>query len=131
MPPLMISTAGSNNPASSAADSSTRTKNIRSKEQLQIAKLVKTAMGHFEKCLFEVKDAYQSLAFNLIEIDAEIDSRRLSLEHYALKPADGEPEWIPKSVRYRDTTHGLSKDMQARLVYKNIIDESNILIDAV
>ena len=88
----MISTAGSNNPASSAADSSTRTKNIRSKEQLQIAKLVKTAMGYFEKCLFEVKDAYQSLAFDLIKIDAEIDSRRLSLAHYALKPADGEPE---------------------------------------
>ena len=98
---------------------------------MRIAKLVKEAMGHFEKCLFEVKDALQSLAFDLIEIDAEIDSRCLSLAYYALKPADGEPEWIPKSVRYRDTTHGLSKDMQALSVYKNIIEESNTLIDAV
>ena len=107
----MRSTAGSNNPASSAVDSSTRTENIWSKEQLRIAKLVKEAIWHFEKCLFEVKDAFQSLAFDLIEIDAEIDYRRLSLKHYALKPADGEPKWIPKSVRYKDTTHGLSKDI--------------------
>ena len=78
---------------------------------MRIAKLVKEAMGHFEKCLFEVKDAFESLTFGLIEISGEIDSRRLSLAHYALKPADSEPKWIPKSVWYKDTTHDLSKDI--------------------
>ena len=85
-------------------------------------------MSFFVNCLTEVKKEYRTLAFDLIEIDKEIDSRRESHKQFTLeRPAD-EPVWCPKPYRYSNITHGLSKIQQERDDFKTLCLESNKIL---
>ena len=126
MSPLPRSTAPAKAKASDAGAAGL--KKTKSAEQLRIAKLVKEAMEHFENCLFEVKNEYRTLAFDFIELDAEIDSRAASAKQYSAEPAIGEPAWIPRSLRYKVVTHGLSEDQLLRKDFKEICEGSNNLL---
>ena len=101
---------------------------VKSAEQLRIAKLVKEAMEHFENCLIEFKNEYRTLAFNFIELDAEMDSRAASAKQYSADPPTGEPAWIPRSLWYKVVTHGLSEDQLMRKDFKDLYEGSNNLL---
>ena len=126
MSPLPRSTAPAKAKASDAGAAGL--KKTKSAEQLRIAKLVKEAMEHFENCLFEVKNEYRTLAFDFIELDAEIDYRTASSKQFDAAPVVGEPAWIPRSLRYKVVTHSLSEDQLLRKDFKDICDGSNQLL---
>ena len=85
-------------------------------------------MSFFVKCLTEVKKEYRTLAFDLIEIDKEIDSRRESLRQFSLERSVDEPVWYPKPFRYSEVTHGLSVTQQAREDFKDLCADSNTIL---
>ena len=111
MPPA-ARTSSSKERASAASASKTKTKKIRSKDQLKIAGFIKSALENCANCLDEVKTLYRDFAFDFVEIDAEIDSRKAALAHFDVEPKPGEQEWIPSSFRFSKVCHGLNADQQ-------------------
>ena len=128
MPPSARTTS-SKERAAAASASKSKSKNIRSKEQLKIAGFIKTALESCANCLDEVSNLYRDFAFDFVEIDAEIDSRKAALAHFDVEPAPGESEWIPSSFRFSKVCHGLNKDQQLKPAYKDIIDRSNSILE--